>query len=129
MCFSSSGPTLAARCEGEVDNPPASLAVAVLMVRFLLRDAVVLTVSLRQPPPKSPGMARWRFDRGLLFDAQILQGGDRGHDDAAADLPPRGQEPAAVDGSDAEHHQARQFLREPRRVFEGFDAQGCGKGV
>jgi hypothetical protein len=25
------------------------------MVRFLLRDAVVLTVSLRQPPPKSPG--------------------------------------------------------------------------
>src|SRR3984957_12788460 len=49
------GRTLAACFEGEGDNPPASLAVAVLMVRFLLRDAVVLTVSLRQPPPKSPG--------------------------------------------------------------------------
>jgi hypothetical protein len=68
MCFSSSGPTLAARCEGEVDNPPASLAVAVLMVRFLLRDAVVSTVSLRQGPPKAPGKASRRCDRGILFD-------------------------------------------------------------
>jgi hypothetical protein len=68
MCFSSSGPTLAARYEGEFDNPPASLAVAVLMVRFLLRDAVILTVSLRQGPPKAPGKASRRLDRGILFD-------------------------------------------------------------
>jgi hypothetical protein len=68
MCFSSRGPTLDGRYEGEFDNPPASLAVAVLMVRFLLRDAVVLTVSLRQGPPKAPGKASRRFDRGMLFD-------------------------------------------------------------
>jgi hypothetical protein len=68
MCFSSRGPTLDGRYEGEFDNPPASLAVAVLMVRFLLRDAVVLTVNLRQGPPKAPGKARRRLDRGVLFD-------------------------------------------------------------
>jgi hypothetical protein len=43
------------------------------MVRFLLRDAVVLTVSLRQGPPKAPGKASRRFDREILFDVQILQ--------------------------------------------------------
>jgi hypothetical protein len=50
------------------------------MVRFLLCDAVDLTVSLRQGPPKPPGKASGRFDRGLLFEVQILQGEDRGHD-------------------------------------------------
>jgi hypothetical protein len=48
------------------------------MVRFLLRDAVVLTVSLREGLPKAPGMASRCFDRGKLFDVQILQGGERG---------------------------------------------------
>jgi hypothetical protein len=38
------------------------------MVRFLLRGAVVLTDSLRQGPPKAPGKASSRFDRGILFD-------------------------------------------------------------
>jgi hypothetical protein len=38
------------------------------MVRFLLRHAVVLTVGLRQGPPKAPGKASRRFDREILFD-------------------------------------------------------------
>jgi hypothetical protein len=38
------------------------------MVRFLLRGAVVLPVSLHQGLPKAPGMASSRFDRGILFD-------------------------------------------------------------
>jgi hypothetical protein len=38
------------------------------MVRFLLRDAVVLTVSLHQGPPKAPGKASARLDRWILFD-------------------------------------------------------------
>jgi hypothetical protein len=38
------------------------------MVRFLLRGAVVLTVGLRQGPPKAPGKARGRFGREILFD-------------------------------------------------------------
>jgi len=39
------------------------------MVRFLLRGAVDLTVSSRQGPPKAPGKASRRFDRGILFGA------------------------------------------------------------
>jgi hypothetical protein len=80
MCFCSRGPTLAARYEGEVGNPPASLAVAVLIVRFLLRGAVDSTLILPQGPPKTPGKASRCFDRGILFGVQILQGGDRGRD-------------------------------------------------
>ena len=47
----------------------------------------------------------------------------------AADLPHGRQEPAAVDGPDAERHRAHQLLREPRdRVFEGVDARHLGRG-
>jgi hypothetical protein len=38
------------------------------MVRFLLRGAVDVTVSLRQGPPEAPGKASRRFDRGILSD-------------------------------------------------------------
>jgi hypothetical protein len=38
------------------------------MVRFLLRGAVDVTVSWRQGPPKAPGKASGRFDRGILSD-------------------------------------------------------------
>jgi hypothetical protein len=38
------------------------------MVRFLLRGAVDSTVVLPQGPPKTPGKASRRFDRGTLFD-------------------------------------------------------------
>jgi hypothetical protein len=37
------------------------------MVRFLLRGAVVSTVSLRQGPPKAPGKASLRFDHAILL--------------------------------------------------------------
>ena len=48
----------------------------------------------------------------------------------AADLPQRRQEPAAVDGPDAERHRAHQLLREPRDgVFQGVDARDLGRGV
>jgi hypothetical protein len=48
----------------------------------------------------------------------------------AADLPHGRQEPAAVDGPDAERYRAHQLLRKPRhRIFQGVDARHVGRGV
>jgi ribonucleoside-diphosphate reductase beta chain len=48
----------------------------------------------------------------------------------AAHLPRGRQEPAAVDGPDAERHRAHQLLREPRdRILQGLDTRHLGRGV
>ena len=48
----------------------------------------------------------------------------------AADLQQGRQEPAALDGPDAERHRAHQLLREPLDgVFQGLDQRDVGRGV
>ncbi len=71
--------------------------------------------SRASPPHEVKNYIRYIADRRLIA-AQ-----------PAADLP-HGQEPAALDGRDAERHRARELLREPRDgIFQGLDQGHLGR--